>query len=304
MSEKNVRNKATGQALHLLCLLSDKKCTRLEIIEEFRKHNCFISKTTVSNYIAKLIQCNIPIAFEKIGKTKKYYINKKKIYTDFHTYEVSISQEMKNLLICEKCYQNIRMAIAIYYKFALKTKDQFKRKQLADFGYFSKINWKIVNELEEHCEQKNIIKVEYLLPKGGFMDIKIHADRLKIGDWTNRLYLTGVFEGAQKFSNLPVDRIYMVKDIVKKNVRFDLETEILTYKVTKHAFENSPYQRGEVVFGTDEGLLVVDRPLDDDFNIVQRLLHFCPDLYYISDKRIKKMVEEKLYILKESYNAT
>ena len=42
--------------------------------------------------------------------------------------------------------------------------------------------------------------------------------------------------------------------------------------------------------------------LETNFYIIQRLMSFCPDLYYISDENIKNKVKEKLSILKASYD--
>ena len=48
-------------------------------------------------------------------------------------------------------------------------------------------------------------------------------------------------------------------------------------------------------------IVTIRRPIDDTFFTLQRLLYFCPDLYYISDDKIKNLVKEKLYALKDMY---
>ena len=46
------------------------------------------------------------------------------------------------------------------------------------------------------------------------------------------------------------------------------------------------------------------RPIDDVFYIIQRLLCFCPYIYYISDENIKNLYKEKLELLKANYEKT
>lgn len=300
MQKEDTRDKATYRALFVLNLLSCAEYDRNQLIEELHKLDYKISKTTISNYIEQLILHGIPILKRKVKGKYFYSIDKKKIYSDFSEPELSLSDSLKKLLIAEKDYRSLRKAIIIYYKFALKTSNIDSRKELADFGYFSTLNWRLVNELEIHCREKNLIKLEYMLPQGEFKDINFIADRIKVGDWTNRLYLSGVFSGAQKISNLPIDRICMVKETLKKHERLDFEAPILVYKVKKQAYQSMPEQKSELV-SFDKDIAIIKRPLDD-FNIAQRLLHFCPHLLYISDNNLKKILEEKLNMLKELYN--
>ena len=51
-----------------------------------------------------------------------------------------------------------------------------------------------------------------------------------------------------------------------------------------------------------KGIVTIRRPVDDTFFTIQRLLYFCPDLYYVSNERIKTLIKEKLYALKDMYN--
>ena len=57
----------------------------------------------------------------------------------------------------------------------------------------------------------------------------------------------------------------------------------------------------EKVIGKSGNLVTIQTPLTDDFYLVQRMMSFCPDLYYISDERIKKLVKDNLKILKDIY---
>jgi len=189
-----------------------------------------------------------------------------------------------------------------FYKFALLTQNKDYRGSLINFDYYSKINWLLVKQLKFHCHEKDIIMFDYLLPDNKNKIITMHLDTIKVGNWSTRLYLRGIIEGMNGFSQLPIDKILMIKKIIKKNVRFNIETNVLTYKISKEIYEKEKLDEKEIVSEIKDNIVTIKRPLDDSFYIIQRLLYFCPDLYYISDEKIKNMVLEKLYILKDMYN--
>ena len=93
----------------------------------------------------------------------------------------------------------------------------------------------------------------------------------------------------------------MIKEVVKRNVRFDMAIDVLTYKTSKDMYESADKDIKEKVSEIKNNIVTVKRPIEDNFFLIQRLLYFCPDLYYISDSKIKSMVREKLLILKNSY---
>ena len=45
----------------------------------------------------------------------------------------------------------------------------------------------------------------------------------------------------------------------------------------------------------------IQRPVNDEFNLVQRLLYFCPDIRCITHPKIKKLLKEKLQQVKNQY---
>ncbi len=298
----NMQDSRTYKALFLLNLLSHKAYNKTEIIKEFEKNNVKISKSSIVNYIEKLKAFNIPIKTNRIDGVDTYSLNKQDITIDINEREALIAQDVKKLLMVEKDYENIRRAIVLFYKFSLLTPNIETRLQLADFGYYSTINWELVKELKHHCEQKNIIELDYLLPQGGNRIITMHADEVYMGNWSERLYLRGTFVFANQFSQLPIDRIFMVRRIVDKRIRFDLETEVLTYKIDKNIVNTLELEEQEVLSGIEGDLAVIKRPIDDNFALIQRLLYFCPDLYYVSNDLIRSRVQEKLLILKDLYD--
>lgn len=303
MYKKEITDKRTYKALFLLNLLSQRECSKKEIVEEFAKNQVEISKTSVTNYIEKLRAYNIPVTTRRVKNTDLYFLNKKDLLLDLDAYEVHIAHDVKKLLSIQKDHETMRKAMQLFYKFALLTPDNGMRQELADFGYFSTINWDLVKELEDHCQRKDIIEIDYILPDGSNRPVIMHADSIHVGGWSQRLYFRGVFNFAHDFSSLPIDKIYMVRRVVDDMIRFDMETTVLTYKVAKEIAPTIEIEKSEEITGYEGDLAVIKRPVDDSFKLIQKLLYCCPDLYHISDELVKKRVEEKLYIIRDMYCA-
>ena len=301
-----MKSSSTYKLLFLLRLLLEKEYTKNEIIEEFRKIDIPITKTLITNYVHQYINNGIEVKIKTNSKREKvYYLDK---IQDANIWlkenEIEVIQDIKKLLIAQKNYDTIRKTMRLFYKIARFFNDQKELEEFINFGYYSTINWHLVSQLEKHCEEKNIITIDYILPRNGNKYITIHADSIKVGEWNDRLYLHGVLEGAKNFSHLPIDRIYMVKNVVQKNVRFDFVTNFVDYVVSKTTFEQVFRDPKEKIIETNEDKITIRRPIDDDFYIIQRLLYFCPDIFYISDERIKRLFKEKLDMVKALYDDT
>lgn len=303
MYKKELKDKRTYKALFLLNLLSYKPYSKNEIIYEFAKNKVNISRTSIANYLEKLKAYNIPIITKEKNGIEIYSLDKKQLCLDITAHEATIAQDVKKLLILQKDLDFIRIAMRLFYKFALLVPEVETRAKLADFGYYSTIDWRLVEELKQHCRDKNVIEIDYILPDGGSKCVNFHADELLIGSWSEKIYLKGVFEHATVFSRLPIDRIYMVRRIVSELERFDLEMEVLTYKIDAQAAKEMHCDMCEAITKYEGDYAYVKRPIDDNLQVIQKLLYFCPNLYYISDKDIKKRVEDKLYVLKDMYDA-
>ena len=287
--------------LFLLNLLCRKKASKNEIIEEFKKNNIDIKKTSINHYINKLLNNEIPISVEKI-KNENYYFYNKKYDISFKIQELNAVSDVKKLLIKEKNWEIIRKAMSAFYKFALNIQDKNTRIELINFDYYSKINWALVGRLIQHCKNKDVIILDYMLPNAENKYLTFHADTIKVSDWSTRLYLSGILYGDNKLSQLPIDKIFMIKKVVKEKARMNLKTKVLTYKVSKEMFKKTGLDEKEGLSEIKNKMVTIKRPLDDTFFTLQRLLYFCPELYYVSDVNIKNLLKEKLYTLKDMYS--
>jgi len=286
--------------LYLLNLLHFREFSRLEIINEFKKKKINISKTTVLKYISKLEKQNIKI--NKIKKAKTYYYSiPKENNVNLEKNELAALQDVKKIFITNKDIEDIKIAMKLFYKFALNIKNIQTRAEVVNFDYFSKLNMALVSKLQEHCQNKDIILIDYIMSDNTNKEIEIHVDMLSIENYSHRLYLNGIFKGHKKFSKLPVDRIFMIIKTIEKKARFNLELPVITYRVSYDSYKKIPLDKKEIILEKNKNFVTVQRPIDDTFYIVQRLFCFCPDLYYISDLNIKNLLRQKLLILKDKY---
>jgi len=289
--------------LYLLNILMQNEYSKNEIIEQFNKVDVDIAKSLITHYIEQYAKYGIDIK-NKINKNREniYYVEQEFSDIEFEKEELNAISDVKKILITQKNYNYIRKTMRLFYKIAKCIKDKDIQREIIDFGYYSTLNWNLVQQLEKHCEEKNIIAIEYILPQGECMVIKIHADSLKVSDWSQRLYLHGVFVGSKHFSHLPVDRIFMVREVIAKNKTIEVNTNFVTYVVSKKTYDEVFFDEKEKIIKDDGEKLTIERQIDDEFYLIQRLLTFCPDVYYVSDEKIKNLFKEKLENLKASYD--
>lgn len=286
-------------------MLQEGEYTKNEIIERFASVGIQVTRPLIIRYIEQFQNYGVKVCHRvNEHRQKVYYINKADTNLEFTREEMDAISDAKKLLIAQKNYDRIRKTMRLFYKLAKCMKDKDMLREFVDFGYYSTVNWYLVKQLEKHCKQKDVIALRYIVPQGECRIITIHADALKVSNWSQRLYLHGVFEGSKHFSHLPVDRIFMIKNVVKRSKRFDIVTNMLTYVVSKKLYEKMYVDAREKIVETNGDKVTIERPIDDDFYLIQRLLSFCPEIYYISDERIKTLFKEKLEILKASYDDT
>mgnify|MGYP003571312352 CR=1 FL=1 len=296
-----MKNSSTYRILYLLNLLNQKDYTKNEIVEEFSKIGEKITKPSINSYIKKLLENNIDIKVLNNKSSNVYHLETPEPVLKLTDYELKSLDEIKKVVIAQKDYNKIRKFIRILYKFVLNVQDEQKAHRFFDFGYYSNVNWGLVRKLETHCKNKDLIEIDYMLPLGKNRKITIYPLELKIVDWSDRLYLWGVFENANQISYLPVDKIFMITKVKKKNCPFDFKNNILTYAISKALYEETELNSSETLVKLTDKYAFIQRKIIDEFYLVQRLMSFCPDLYYISDERIKNLVKEKLLQVKSNY---
>lgn len=179
--------------------------------------------------------------------------------------------------------------------------DDDSKNILIDFNYYSKINWYLADKLEEHCKNKDIIVIDYAKHGCDSMKIKIHCHSMSIGEWSDKIYLWGeVFDNGE-LSFLPLDKIFMIEEVLEEKVPFNIKPDTVEYKISRTLYDEIDLDEEEKLVKLTEKYAIVKRIKNNKFYLVQRLMSFCPELYYISDEEIKEEVEKKLKLLKKEY---
>ena len=296
-----MKNSSTYRVLYLLNLLSQKDCSKNEIIEEFSKIGEKITKPSINSYIKKLEENNFKIEILNNKNSNIYRLKQKNVPLELEESELRCLEDIKKVLAAQKDYNKIRNFIRILYKFVLNIKNENQASRFFDFDYYSKINWRLVLELEKHCKNKDLIEIDYVLHSGETKKISLYENQIKISDWSTRLYLWGVFKGSNQLSYLPIDRILMINKVKKGQNVLNFYNKKITYTISKSLFEDIELDKDEKLIELTDKYATIQRTINDEFYLLQRLMSFCPDLFYISDEKIKNSIKEKLNNLKLSY---
>lgn len=296
-----MNSSSTYRVFYLLNLLIEKDCTKNEILDEFLKNDIKLTGASINNYINRLLSNGFNIKIKSKKKSNIYHLEKPEKKLKFLEDEIKNLNEIKKVLIAQKDYDKIRRFIVILYKFVLYIENPEIAGKFFDFGYYSTINWNLVIQLEKHCKNKDLIEIDYVLPSGENKNISIYANSIHIAEWSDRLYLWGVFKNAKQISYLPVDRIFMVNKVEKEKPDIDFEADRIRYIISNDLYKEIELDKQEKLIKLTKNYATIERFSKDEFYLVQRLLSFCPDLYYISNKKIKNLVVEKLKQIEAMY---
>ena len=290
--------------LFLLNLLLNKKRTKKELLDEFSNFGAELKEQTILNYIKKLSNYDLTLKTDKNEneKEKTYKIDTLKTSISLNDNDIKVLSEIKRLIYARKNYKYIRELMELFYKISFYIEEDEIKKKFLDFGYFSSVNWGLIEILEKHCSEKNIIVLEYILSKEHKIKlIEFHCSEVKLSKMSQRMYLIGVLKGGQNLFRLPIENIFSVKKVLKRNVKFEIEAQNFTYKITKKLFDKINLEENEEIVEKNNKTVTIKVPLVDEFRQVQRLLYFCPDVLYVSKGKIKDLLIEKLEMIKKNY---
>lgn len=291
------------RVLYTLYLLTKGDISIEKLIEELSKASPKeADRTSVNSYINTLIKNNFDIEVKKENNTKIYHLNQKAFKLNFKEDEIWLIEKIKKIIISQKNVNKIKKAMEFLYKFILLMSNCDDDKNiLIDFEYYSKINWYLVDKLEKHCKNKDVIIIDYAKHGCELTKMKIHCNSISIGEWSDKIYLWGELFDNGELSFLPADKIFMIDKVVEENVPFNIKQDDIEYKISRALYDEIDLDEEEKLVKLTEDFAIIKRNKNNKFYIVQRLMSFCPDLHYISDEEIKKEVEKRLKLLKKEY---
>lgn len=296
-----MKKTSTFKILFLLRLLLEKDRVKNEIVEEFQKADIFINKPTINRYINILKENGIEIELSKIKNQTLYKLSKKDLKFYFSKSELKCLKALKKGLFSFKNFTLIRHTMRLFYKIALLIDDNEIKEELIDFDYFSILNPAIAFELEKHCKNKNIIEIEYILKDKKKKDLILQAESLSIGKYSNRTYLNCILENTSKLSHLPLDKIFVIKRVLKDSDPLILKQKTITYSLLKDCENEFETDKNEKVVFEDDKKIKIETVVEDEFSLIQKLLSHCPFVCEISDEKIKEKVLLKLKEVRAKY---
>lgn len=237
----------------------------------------------------------------EITRANKSNNNKYELVSHPFVYEIPKSQ----LKAISKLYKNIydkidiKEVIAIenfFEKLANSTTNQDTKNALKSISMIKGINKNILNDLLLHCKNKNQIVFLYNSPRSGEKQIEIVAD--KVSFKSGKLYLWGNNLTYKQYSYFALDRILKICSIkLLKNLE-ELQTVKVIYEVYNKDYEPLPSEK--IIEETNEKLLI-ETDSDNEFNLMQRLLHQANECKVMHPQDFKDKLLAKLKTMEEIY---
>ena len=285
----------------LLNALFKKDLTKKEIIENFKRIDVLISPSLISNYIKKLVEMGFCVETKENEKREKIYkIKKPKSKIAFSKENLDLIRELKLLVFAKKDFRYIETLMELFCLISKEIKDKDIKEKFLDFGYFSSLDLKLIKQLKNSIEEKEAILIDYQINKKEIKKIEFFPKELALGDFSKRLYLVGFLKEANSIFRLPVDKIKNIKKTLKVEYKEE-EKEFFTFKLSKENLEFFELNKNERILKDEKDYITIEKYNQDDFSTLQRLLYFCPNLCYISNKKIKNLLIEKLEKIEKLY---
>lgn len=292
----------TVKILYVLWLLSENVCSKEELLSKLSEYcSEHTNSCLISSYIEILNKNGFVVNSVKNNKSTTYHLKKKPKKLLFSDDEIELLEKIKKIIISQKDIIKIRRIMILFYKIILALDNNEHKNILIDFGYYSNINWYLVQQLEKHCLTQDVILVDYAHKIKQEMKLKLHVSHMSINEWSDKIYLWGELYDNGELSFLPVDRIFMIDKVIEKNIPFKLPVNEIEYKISRKLYKEIELDKEETLVKLTKEYATIKRNKNNKFYIAQRLLSFCPELYYISDKDIKEEVKSRLKALRSYY---
>lgn len=288
--------------LIIFAALLEKPLSAKEIQNYFEENHYpknLFSKDTLRNDInaLKLAGCEISRA-DKANNFKYHMIS--------NPFNLQIDKDMAKSLykVYNKIYKilNFNQLILLenlFEKFANYTKNNEIAEYLKGISLLSKIDKKLLQDLNTACLKKQEIEFDYKAPNSGLQKITMIADDLEFR--SKKLYITGYCITYSNNSFLRVSNIQT--PIIFHFNKSSIKEQILNvyYQLSGYAMSNFYPNSNEKIIRQDENSILIEYNEKNKFKIYQRLLAYGGDCQVISPREIQEEIQTKLLKMLEMY---
>lgn len=302
-----LRQKASStgfRILFILDLLLKGPASKKEILDALEKNSSFknsnTTKETISLNLNTLKRAGFEI--ENLGRAYgyRYKINWSPIKFKLSEDEMKILTSSRDAVIELSDFDYILKLYKLFKKITNFIQDKTQIDELLDFGYFLKLNFETIKELNALAKRKKEVLLLYNSPNSGKKEIQIKLNEIKYSN--SKLYITGK-------SNLYPDETVLRADNVIKIIKILPETKAKkefkqnkTVCIIRGDAKNGINLSGEEkIINENEGSITLEIEADNDFFMLQKLLGFGEDLISIKDENIKDKYIKTLKNIQKLY---
>ena len=285
----------------ILAMLYKKDLTKAEIKEYFyRKYNMAFSDETLKLDLNTLQEAGFVL--DRGTKADGFKISLEKTFSMFKIAEnereiLTIIRDIGFDFLSYRQILNLKM---LYRK--ISTCSQSQNDVLCDFKFYNLVNYKIVEKLEEHIENKTQCILLYDSLQRGKTKTRILPKKLLIRN--NKLYLNCY---SKKHRNNITFRLDNIKDV--QNVEHFIELKKpktrkrpVRYRLKRKFYDKNPLENFEKVIKIGNDFVDIETEEDSDFFIAQRLLTLGKNCVKVNSKSIKDKVLKKINETLDMYN--
>ncbi len=291
------------RAIVLVGLLIEAPRSLAEIQEEFIRLNLMEPDQTtdiirIDLNTLKLMQCEITRADSRTGY--KYHLLK-------HPFALDIKQEEMEVIkrAVKKIKNNSDIELLLKYdelfkKIASCTGDPETKEEFYGLSALKAFNTDFVRELNDDCNNKRTLTLEYKKPSASKSSQKVIAAQ-KLVFQNDNIYLYGYDLNKRDSVVLNIRRILSV--ISKLSDRNNIEVETVKVKFYLKNFGTSAIEENEQIIETLEDGFVIEGKYYNDFLATQRILSFGANCTVLEPQEFKDNIVEKLKNMRNIYNA-
>lgn len=236
-----------------------------------------------------------------ITRANKLNNNKYELVSHPFVYEIPKPQLKAISKLYKSIYDKIDIEEVIsienfFEKLANSTASADTKDALKSISMLKGINKRMLNDLLVQCKNKNQIVFLYNSPRSGEKQIEIIAD--KISFKSGKLYLWGNNLTHKQYSYFAIERILKICSIKLLKNKDEVQTVKVVYEVYNKDYE--PLSSEKIIERTDEKL-IIETDSDNEFNLIQRLLHQANDCKVLQPQDFKDKLLAKLKTMEEIY---